>query len=155
VSLLPLQLPPQESVFVHEPCPVAGWPLVSRVQVPLLPGRLQALHCSGQAVLQHTPSAQELEEHSGAAEPAGAEQAVPLDFLGTQLVPLQYEPLAHEVDVQLPAQLLLSLEHKFVASQCVAVAAGQVPFPSQYSAGVSIAVAGSQLEGLQRTDVVG
>jgi hypothetical protein len=117
--------------------------------VPLLLARLHDLHCSVQGALQHTPSAQYPDEHSTAV------WQVPLVFFGTQLVPLQYEPLAHEVDVQLPAQLLLSLEHKLVASQCVAVAAGQVPFPSQYAAGVSIAVDGLQLESLQRTDVVG
>lgn len=117
--------------------------------MPLLLERLHDLHCSVHAALQQTPSAQKPEEHSTAV------WHVPLVFFGTQLVPLQYEPLAHELDVQVPAQLLLSLEHKLVASQCLAVAAGQVPFPSQYAAGVAIAVAGSQLESLQRMDVVG
>ncbi len=70
-------------MLVHEPWPLDGAPLVFRVHVPLLPARLQALHCSVQAALQQTPSAQKPVEHST------PDAQVPLVFFGTQLVPLQ------------------------------------------------------------------
>jgi hypothetical protein len=47
---------------------------------------------------------------------------------GAQVVPAQYIPAPHEVDVQLPEQSLTL--HSFV-SQLVVVAVGHTPLPSQ------------------------
>ena len=77
MSLLPLQLPPQVEPSLVQTVPWTGWPLPSRVHVPLLvPVRLHALHSSVQAALQHTPSAQNPLLHS-----PGPEQASPCGLL--------------------------------------------------------------------------
>jgi hypothetical protein len=66
----------------HDGLPVL--PAVRTAQVPTEPVRLQASQAPPQAVLQHTPSTQLPEVHSLLAA-----HVAPLDFLLTQLVPLQ------------------------------------------------------------------
>jgi hypothetical protein len=101
------------------------------VQVPLLPERLHALHCSVQGVLQQTPSAQYPVTHSVPLAQA------PLVFFGTQLVPSQYEPVAQGVPEQLGAQPLPSVVHRLLAHGPT-FAAGQFPAPSQDDDCVSV-----------------
>jgi hypothetical protein len=64
---MPLHDPPQGAVPVQAVCPVRGAP-VTRLQVPASAVEaLQYSHEPVHAVLQHTPSTQELLEHSRAA----------------------------------------------------------------------------------------
>ena len=129
-----MQLPAHLSEPAHAACPEAGAPVVSRVQVPLLPERLHALHCSVQGVLQQTPSAQKPVEHSPALEQG------PLVFFGTQVMPSQYEPAPQAMPAQLEAQVLLSAVHTLLA-HAAAFTAGQFPELSQYDAGVRMPLA--------------
>jgi hypothetical protein len=110
VSLLPSHFPPQvlSDGFVQPVRGATGWPLVSRVQVPALPVRLHALHCSEQTVEQHTPSAQMPLAHFDAwaavqAVLLGLPAQVPL--LGSQygVLPLQ-TPQHSETAMQPPLQ---------------------------------------------------
>jgi hypothetical protein len=64
-----------------------------------------------------------LVEHS-----ASIEQASPWFLTEAQVVPAQYIPAPHELDVQLPEQ---SLPLHRLVSHFVVVAAGQTPLPSQ------------------------
>jgi len=120
--------------------------------LPTLPATLHARHRPVHEASQHTPSTQNPDAHSPAAA-----QVAPVDFLGTQPVPLQKAPKAQSA---LVAQAVRHAPAPHAnGSHDVSDAARQVPAPSHTWAPVSVLplhMVGAQLvpDGYRRHDPV-
>jgi hypothetical protein len=132
---------PHEPVLVRHPFGVvahrASGPDVTSAHMPRLLGRLQAWQAPAQALLQHTPSTQLLEVQS-----LPMAHAAPLSSFSPQrpVVRLQVTPMHWVFPVQ-------AIRHEVPFAQAnapgqgAAVAAVQVPVPSQVRAGVRLPAA--------------